>query len=104
MPFAPHPGRLHFGQLNSHLHECGCHSALRIGRIPDPGHVPGPGLGWILIVRAQQLHSENRCCPPDRYNRQMPEEKTSPLSFEASLQELERIVKELEKGDLPLEQ
>jgi exodeoxyribonuclease VII small subunit len=34
----------------------------------------------------------------------MPEEKESPLSFEASLQELERIVKELEKGDLPLEQ
>jgi exodeoxyribonuclease VII small subunit len=34
----------------------------------------------------------------------MPEEKTSPLSFEARLQELERIVKELEKGDLPLEQ
>ncbi len=33
----------------------------------------------------------------------MPEEKTSPLSFEARLQELERIVKELEKGDLPLE-
>ena len=34
----------------------------------------------------------------------MPEEKTSSLSFEASLEELERIVKELEKGDLPLEQ
>jgi exodeoxyribonuclease VII small subunit len=34
----------------------------------------------------------------------MPEEKTSPLSFEARLQELERIVKELEKGDLQLEQ
>lgn len=34
----------------------------------------------------------------------MPEEKESPLSFEARLQELERIVKELEKGDLPLEQ
>jgi len=34
----------------------------------------------------------------------MPEEKTSPLSFEASLDELERVVKELEKGDLPLEQ
>ncbi len=39
-----------------------------------------------------------------RYNGQMPEEKTTPLTFEASLQELERIVKELEKGDLPLEQ
>ena len=36
--------------------------------------------------------------------KRMPEEKTSSLSFEASLQELERIVKELEKGDLPLEQ
>ena len=34
----------------------------------------------------------------------MPEEKTIPPSFEASLEELERIVKELEKGDLPLEQ
>ena len=34
----------------------------------------------------------------------MPEEKTSSPSFEASLEELERIVKELEKGDLPLEQ
>lgn len=34
----------------------------------------------------------------------MPEEKTSSLTFEASLQELERIVKELERGDLPLEQ
>jgi exodeoxyribonuclease VII small subunit len=34
----------------------------------------------------------------------MPEENTTPPSFEASLQELERIVKELEKGDLPLEQ
>jgi exodeoxyribonuclease VII small subunit len=34
----------------------------------------------------------------------MPEEKTSSPSFETSLQELERIVKELEKGDLPLEQ
>lgn len=34
----------------------------------------------------------------------MPEEKTIPRNFEASLEELERIVKELEKGDLPLEQ
>ena len=34
----------------------------------------------------------------------MPEEKTSLPSFETSLGELERIVKELEKGDLPLEQ
>ncbi|MBV8549700.1 MAG: exodeoxyribonuclease VII small subunit [Acidobacteriaceae bacterium] len=34
----------------------------------------------------------------------MSEEKTSSPSFEASLDELERIVKELEKGDLPLEQ
>lgn len=38
------------------------------------------------------------------YNKAMPEEKTTSPSFEASLQELERIVKELEKGDLPLEQ
>lgn len=34
----------------------------------------------------------------------MAEEKTSSPSFEASLDELERIVKELEKGELPLEQ
>ena len=34
----------------------------------------------------------------------MPEQKTSSRSFEASLEELERIVKELEKGELPLEQ
>ena len=34
----------------------------------------------------------------------MPEEKTSSASFESSLEELERIVKELERGDLPLEQ
>lgn len=34
----------------------------------------------------------------------MPEGQTSPLSFEARLQELERIVKDLEKGDLPLEE
>jgi exodeoxyribonuclease VII small subunit len=34
----------------------------------------------------------------------MPEESTRAQSFEASLEELERIVKELEKGDLPLEQ
>jgi exodeoxyribonuclease VII small subunit len=34
----------------------------------------------------------------------MPEEQTSSPTFEASLEELERIVKELEKGDLPLEQ
>ena len=33
----------------------------------------------------------------------MPEEQTSPLTFEKSLEELERIVKDLEKGDLPLE-
>ena len=35
----------------------------------------------------------------------MPEEIASPApTFEMSLEELERIVKELEKGDLPLEQ
>jgi exodeoxyribonuclease VII small subunit len=34
----------------------------------------------------------------------MAEENASSLNFEASLAELERIVKELEKGDLPLEQ
>ena len=33
----------------------------------------------------------------------MPEENGSSPNFEASLEELERIVKELEKGDLPLE-
>ena len=39
-----------------------------------------------------------------RYNKSMPEESTSAPNFEARLEELERIVKELEKGDLPLEQ
>ena len=34
----------------------------------------------------------------------MSEEKESSFPFEAGLQELERIVKELEKGDLSLEQ
>jgi exodeoxyribonuclease VII small subunit len=35
----------------------------------------------------------------------MPEEQSpAPAQFEASLDELERIVKELEKGELPLEQ
>ena len=34
----------------------------------------------------------------------MPGENTSSPTFEASLEELERIVKDLEKGDLPLEQ
>lgn len=33
----------------------------------------------------------------------MPETETTPLTFEAGLRELERIVKELERGDLPLE-
>ena len=33
----------------------------------------------------------------------MPEERTASPNFESSLEELERIVKELEKGDLPLE-
>ena len=39
-----------------------------------------------------------------RYNGAMPEENGSSPSFEASLDELERIVKKLEGGDLPLEQ
>ncbi len=34
----------------------------------------------------------------------MLEENTPSPSFETSLEELERIVKQLEKGDLPLEQ
>ncbi|MBV9612363.1 MAG: exodeoxyribonuclease VII small subunit [Acidobacteriaceae bacterium] len=34
----------------------------------------------------------------------MPQEAPATQSFEASLGELESIVKELEKGDLPLEQ
>lgn len=33
----------------------------------------------------------------------MPEQQDSPPNFESSLEELERVVKELEKGDLPLE-
>ena len=39
--------------------------------------------------------------PSAAYNVLMPEE--SPLSFEAGLQQLETIVKEMEGGDLPLE-
>ncbi len=39
-----------------------------------------------------------------RYNRAMSEDKTPSSNFEASLEELERIVKDLEKGELPLEQ
>jgi len=34
----------------------------------------------------------------------MPETAATAPTFEAGLQELERIVKELEKGDLPLEE
>jgi exodeoxyribonuclease VII small subunit len=34
----------------------------------------------------------------------MPEEQTAQPGFEAGLEELENIVRELEKGDLPLEQ
>lgn len=34
----------------------------------------------------------------------MPEDTISSRSFEGGLDELERIVKELERGDLPLEQ
>ena len=33
----------------------------------------------------------------------MPDESQQARSFESSLEELERVVKELEKGDLPLE-
>jgi exodeoxyribonuclease VII small subunit len=38
-----------------------------------------------------------------RYNKSMPEEKPSSPNFETRLAELERVVKELEQGDLPLE-
>lgn len=34
----------------------------------------------------------------------MPEETSSSRTFESGLEELERIVKDLERGDLPLEQ
>src|SRR5258708_29544396 len=34
---------------------------------------------------------------------EMPDDQKTPLSFEAGLQELEQIVKEMESGDLPLE-
>jgi exodeoxyribonuclease VII small subunit len=34
---------------------------------------------------------------------EMPDDEKAPLSFEAGLQELEQIVKEMESGDLPLE-
>lgn len=39
-----------------------------------------------------------------RYNEWMPEEQTSSPTFEAGLDELEKIVKKLEAGDLPLEE
>jgi exodeoxyribonuclease VII small subunit len=42
--------------------------------------------------------------PGSRYNESMSEQAAPSTNFEASLEELERIVKELEKGDLPLEQ
>lgn len=38
------------------------------------------------------------------YNEGVSEDKTASPTFEAGLEELERIVKELERGDLPLEQ
>src|SRR5216684_2292325 len=34
---------------------------------------------------------------------EMPDDEKAPPSFEAGLQELEQIVKEMESGDLPLE-
>jgi exodeoxyribonuclease VII small subunit len=39
-----------------------------------------------------------------RYNEAMPEELTSAPNFETNLEQLEQIVKQLERGDLPLEQ
>ena len=41
---------------------------------------------------------------PARYNKAMPEEEATQPGFEAGLEELENIVRQLEKGDLPLEQ
>jgi exodeoxyribonuclease VII small subunit len=38
-----------------------------------------------------------------RYNKSMPEPEKPAVSFEAALQELESVVKQLEAGDLPLE-
>ena len=62
--------------------------------------------GFTPIVRVYSCEfvAKNVITTFHRYNGQMPDEEASPLTFEASLQELERIVKELEKGDLPLEQ
>ena len=37
------------------------------------------------------------------YNGGVPEKPEKPQSFEAALEQLEKIVKELENGDLPLE-
>jgi exodeoxyribonuclease VII small subunit len=51
-----------------------------------------------------KLRSRGPAVSSHRYNELMPEEGPSPPTFEAGLEELERIVKELEKGDLPLEQ
>jgi exodeoxyribonuclease VII small subunit len=46
---------------------------------------------------------ENRGARGRRYNKWMLEETKPSLNFETGLEELERVVKELEKGDLPLE-
>ena len=46
-----------------------------------------------MVISEEASHS---------YNRGVAEDTKSP-SFESGLEELERIVKELEKGDLPLE-
>src|SRR5579872_5802669 len=58
----------------------------------------GEPLAWLMaLIRGRSAVSFN-------YNEAMPEESTSTVNFEARLEELERIVKELERGDLPLEE
>jgi exodeoxyribonuclease VII small subunit len=57
-----------------------------------------------LNKQAILLHASFYIIEPARYNKAMPEEQTAQPGFEAGLEELENIVRELEKGDLPLEQ
>jgi len=56
-----------------------------------------------ILVSRLNVYSE-RDSWDELYNKAMPEEIPSPvLTFEAGLQQLEAIVKEMENGDLPLE-
>lgn len=62
------------------------------------------GAGWIRHASTLVQKCRRSQFDSGRYNGSMPEEVGQTPTFEASLDELERIVKALEKGDLPLEQ